>query len=53
MVETGEKENVIDEGELWDELQAELQELDLEGETDNGLIVDWEQEMQDMLEDAG
>ena len=42
---------VMDESELWDELQAELKDLDLEDDTDEGLLVNWEQEMQDMMKD--
>uniref|UniRef100_A0A1X7TJ89 BSD domain-containing protein n=2 Tax=Amphimedon queenslandica TaxID=400682 RepID=A0A1X7TJ89_AMPQE len=39
----------IDDGELWDELQAELKDLDLEEDNDDGLLVDWEEEMKEMM----
>ena len=39
----------IDDGELWDELQAELKDLDLDEDNDDGLLVDWEEEMKEMM----
>lgn len=51
MAEKGDDENVIDESELWDELQAELKDLDLQDENDDGLLVNWEQEMEEMMKE--
>lgn len=46
---TGEPgEDAVDEGQLWNELQAELQELEIEDDGGMG-EGDWEQEIQDML----
>ena len=48
-----EDEIIVDEEELWDELQAELQELDLGDEAQgNDINEEWEQEIQDMLQDG-
>ena len=48
-----EDEIIVDEEELWDELQAELQELDLGDEGQgNDINEEWEQEIRDMLQDG-
>ena len=42
----------MDDGEMWDELKAELEELDLgEGGGEGDVPPDWEQELQDMLQE--
>jgi tRNA A37 threonylcarbamoyladenosine biosynthesis protein TsaE len=50
-VAEGEEGSAVNENELWDELQAELKELDLQDDqVDEGLLlVDWDQEIKSFM----